>query len=104
MRLEDFLSVLAGADANRLLDRKDEDLAVADLARAGVLEDRLDDHRLVFVLDDDLELQLRPHVDGQGRAAVFLDDALLATRALGLDDRQGGKSLVEQLGPDRLER
>ena len=31
---------------DRLLDRQDEDLAVADLAGAGVLEDRLDDSGL----------------------------------------------------------
>src|SRR6187402_3359849 len=104
VQLEDGLPVLAGADANRLLHRQHEDLAVADLARAGVLEDRLDDHVLVFVLDDDLQLDLRPDVDGEGRAAVPLDDALLAARALGLEDRQGRESLVEQLGPDRLER
>src|SRR4029077_1520695 len=102
--LENRLPALSGADANRLLNRDDEDLAVADLARAGVLEDRLDDERLVFVLDHHLELQLRPDVDRQGRASVLLDDSLLAAGALGLDDREGREPLLEQLGPDRLER
>src|SRR6187551_2190029 len=104
VQLQDGLPVLAGADANRLLHRQHEDLAVADLARAGVPEDRLDDHVLVFVLDHHLELDLGPDVDRQGRAAVALDDAFLATRALGLDDREGREALVEQLAPDRLER
>src|SRR5258707_1090823 len=97
-------SALAGADANRLLHRQHEDLAVADLARAGVPEDGLDDDGLVFVLDHDLQLDLRPDIDGEGRAAVALDGAFLATRALGLEDRQGREPPVEQLGPDRLER
>src|SRR5215204_4684638 len=104
VQLEHGLAVLPGADANRLLHRQHEDLAVADLARAGVPQDGLDDDVLVFVLDHHLELDLRTDVDGQGRAAVPLDDALLAARALGLDDRQGWEPLVEQLGPDRLER
>src|ERR671918_147693 len=77
--LQNRLPALAGADANRLLHRQDEDLAVADLAGAGVLEDRLDDDALVLVLDHDLELQLGSHADGQGRAAVVLDQALLST-------------------------
>src|ERR1041384_4976798 len=104
MGLQNGLPALAGADANRLLHRQDEDLAVADIARARVFEDRLDDERLVFVLDDDLDLDLRPDADRERRTAVLLDDPLLAAGALRLDDRQGGKALVEQFGPDRLER
>ena len=69
-----LLALLAGSDADRLLDGADEHLPVADLTRAGMLEDGLDHHGLVLVVDDDLELQLRPHVDGEGRAAVVLDD------------------------------
>src|SRR5690242_19709365 len=70
VQLEHGLAVLPGADANRLLHRQHEDLAVADLARAGVPQDRLDDEVFVFVLDHDLQLDLRPDVDGEGRAAV----------------------------------
>ncbi len=44
MKLQDLAAVLAGADPDRLLDREDEDLAVADRAGPRVLEDRLDDH------------------------------------------------------------
>jgi hypothetical protein len=43
VRLEDLLAGLAGAHAEGLLDRQDEDLAVADAAGAGVAEDRVDD-------------------------------------------------------------
>src|SRR5205085_10725059 len=80
------------------------DLAVADIARTGVLEDRLHDDALVLLFDDHLDLQLRADIDRQGRAAVGLHHALLTARALDLADRQGRKALVEQLGPDRLER
>src|SRR4051812_10559534 len=104
VRLQHPLSLLTGADANRLLHRQDEDLPVPDVAGPGVFQDRLDDQALVLVLNHDLHLQLRPHVDGQTRAAIRLDDALLAPGPLHLADRQGGESLVEQLGPDRLER
>src|SRR4051812_32458012 len=43
--LEHFLTGLAGADARGLLDGKEEDLPVADLAGAPVLQDRVHDHR-----------------------------------------------------------
>src|SRR6476469_279958 len=104
VRLQHRLSLLAGADANRLLHRQDEDLPVPDVAGPGVLQDRLDHHALVLVLNHDLHLQLRSHVDGQTRAPVGLDHPFLAPGSLHLADRQGGKSLVEQLGSDRFER
>src|SRR5918997_5126701 len=102
--LQDLLPVLSGADADRLLDRDDEDLAVAHVSGPRVSEDRLDDRGQVPVVDHDLELELRPQVDGQLRAAIVLRDALLPARALVLGDREAGESLVEQLHADRLER
>ena len=42
----------AGADANHLLQIGDEDLSVADLPRAGGLDDRVDDRLLQVVSDD----------------------------------------------------
>src|SRR5215211_209610 len=102
--LEDFLALLARADSDRLIDGDHEDLAVTDIACACVLEDGLDHHGLVLVLDHALQLQLGAHVHGQGRASVVLHHPLLAPRSLGLEDRQGGESPVEQLGSDRLER
>ena len=64
---------------------------------ARVLEDRLDHESFSLVVDDDLDLELRPHVDGQARASVVLDHALLAARALHLGDREGRDALLEQL-------
>src|SRR5258707_1079858 len=81
--LRDGLALLAGANPDCLLDREDEDLAVADLAGAGMPEDRLDHRGLVLVPDHNLQLQLRAHVDRQARAAVVLDHPLLAPGALG---------------------
>src|SRR4051812_38288520 len=69
-----------------------------------MLEDRLDDETLFLVIDHALDLELGPNIHRQRRAAVRLDNALLPTRTLHLADRQGGNPLVEQLGPDRLER
>ena len=78
---------LPGADADRLLDRRDENLAVADAPGVGRLPDRLDrplDHR---VLDDDLDLHLRQEVDDIFRAPIEFGVALLPAEALGLGDR-----------------
>src|SRR2546423_13925478 len=79
---------LAGADAHHLLDRGDEDLAVADLAGLRRLDDRVDAALGVRVLDDDLDLHLRQEVDDILGAAVQLGVALLAAEALDLGDRQ----------------
>src|SRR3954463_13273971 len=104
VRLQHFLARLAGADANRVLDREDEDLPVPDRARAGVLQDRLRDHGHVHVVDHALQLQLRPEVDRDRRAAVVLRDPLLTPRALHLHDRDAREAALEQLLADRLER
>src|SRR3712207_1883746 len=104
VRLEHLLAGLPGADANRVLDGEKEDLPVADGARPGVLQDRLDDHRGVLVLDHALQLQLRPEVDRDRGAAVVLGDSLLTPGALHLADREARESALEQVFPDRLER
>src|SRR5215218_8422463 len=103
MDLQHRIPVLAGADAYRLLHRDHEDLAVAERTRAGVLQDHLRDHAHVLGLDHDLELELRPQVDGQLGAPVVLRDALLPARALVLGDRQTREALLQQLHPNRLE-
>ena len=60
------------------------DAAVADLAGAGRLHDRLD-HRIHLIVGDrDLELDLRQEVDDVLRPAVQLSVALLAAEALHL--------------------
>src|SRR4051794_8529744 len=104
VRLQHFLAGLAGSDADRVLDREDEDLPVPDRARPGVLQDRLRDNRHVHVVDHDLQLQLRPEVDRDRRSAVVLGDPLLASRSLHLGDRDAREAALEQLLADRLER
>ena len=71
-----------------LLDRGDEDLAVADLAGLGGLDDRVDAALGVAVLDDDLDLHLGQEVDDVLGAAVELGVALLPAEALDLGDGQ----------------
>src|SRR5262245_36283098 len=80
--LEHGLALLAGADAHGILDRQDEELAVADVAGAGVLQDRVLDDPHVLRLDHALDLQLRPQVHRERRPAVVLRDCLLSPRAL----------------------
>src|SRR3954470_24002040 len=104
MRLQDLLAGLAGAHAVGLLDRQDEDLAVAHAAGAGVAQDRVDDAADVAGSDDALDLDLWSQVVRQLGAAVALGDALLAARALDLADRERREPLREQVGADRLER
>src|SRR5919106_2834023 len=101
--LEDELALLARANPNGLLDRQHEQLPVADRAGAGVPQDHLLDHPHVLALHDALELELRPQVDGQLRAAVVLGDRLLPAGALHLRDREAREAGLEEIGPDRLE-
>ena len=101
-------SVVAGADPHRPLERHDEDLAVADLAGAGALAERLDRGLDEVVGDGDLEADLlrEPHL--HGGAAVGLDPVELAAVALHAADRdaahlgavEGLQHVVRLLGPD----
>ena len=84
--------------------RQDEDLAVADLAAAGVGEDDLDRALHVLVGHHDVEPELRPEVEHLRRAAVVLDDAGLAAGAEHVGDRHARQADRVQLGADRLER
>src|SRR5829696_2368151 len=79
-------AALAGADAQRLLDGRDEDLAVADPAGLGGVSDRLDDALGETVLDHHLELHLGEEVDDIFGAAIELGMALLAPEPLRLGD------------------
>src|ERR671917_2005240 len=56
--LQHVLALLAGADANRVLDREHEQLPVADRAGAGVTQDHVLDQLHVTRLHDTLELEL----------------------------------------------
>src|SRR3954469_4925272 len=90
---------LAGADPDRAHERDDEDLAVANLAGADALADRLDGrlHEVLRHGDLDADLVRKAHL--HGRAAVGLDALELATVALHAADRNAA-----HLGPvERLE-
>src|SRR5256886_12999002 len=104
MGLQPLLPGLAGADAVGRLDRHDEHLAIADRARAGVLEDRVHDRLHVLISDNALDLDLRPEVVRHRRTAVVLGDPLLPPRPLDLGDRQRREPQLEQLRADRFER
>ena len=66
--LDRVFAALAGADADGFVDGRDEDLAVADAARARDGHDGFDDVADDVVLDDDLDADLRDEVDDVGRA------------------------------------
>ena len=73
---------LARADADHLLERNDEDLAVADLPGLRALAEGVDGGLDERLRDRDLEADLlgQPHL--HGRAAVGLDPVQLAAVAL----------------------
>src|SRR4051812_10946292 len=77
-----FLSTFAGADAHRLFDGRNEDLAVADASRLGALLHGIEDVVHELVGDDDLDLHLRHEVDDVRRPAVDLFLPAGATEAL----------------------
>src|SRR5438552_2180237 len=65
-------AALAGADADRIVDRRDEDLPVADATRAGRLDDGVDDGGGLGVVDQDLELHLRQELHAVLGTAIEL--------------------------------
>src|SRR5439155_4452129 len=85
--LDGVFATLTGADADDFVDRRDEDLAIADAPGLGRVRDGLDHLVHEIVLDDDLELHLRHEVDHVRTAAVDLFFAAGATEALDLGDR-----------------
>src|SRR5260221_2161629 len=80
-------AALAGADADRLVDRADEDLAVADAPGMGGVLDRLDRALDQRVLHDDLDLHLGQEIDDVFGAAIELGVALLTPEPLRLGHR-----------------
>src|SRR5690348_16845362 len=102
--LQHLLAGLAGADADGVLDRQQEDLPVADRAGPRVPQDRFGDHVDRVVVDDALDPELRPQVDRELRTAVVLGDPLLPAGALRLENRERRVTGVEQVLADRLER
>src|SRR6185312_9486053 len=84
--LDGVFAALAGANADDLVDRRDEDLAVADASRLRGVRDGLDHLMDEIVLHDDLELHLRHEVDHVCAAAVDLLLAAGATETFDLGD------------------
>src|SRR5687768_5257675 len=95
--LQRVLAGLAGADANHLFERGDEDLSVADLAGACRGLDRLDHAFDDRVVDGRFDLHLGQEVHHVLGAAVQLGVALLAPEPLDLGHR-------DALHADRAER
>src|SRR3954452_6586114 len=99
---------LARADPDGSHQRNDEDLAVADLARAGALAERLDGGLDEVLAHGDLAADLvgEPHL--HGRATVGLDALELAAVALDAADRDAAdlgaverlQHVVDLLRPD----
>ena len=77
----------AGADANDLLERRDENLAVTNLAGARSAFDRFDHAVDDGIVDGRLDLYLGQEVDDVFRTAVQLGVALLTTEALDFGHR-----------------
>src|SRR5579863_400508 len=86
---------LAGADAHRMVEAEDENLAVADLSGFRRRGDGLDDLVDLVGRTSDLELDLRQEAHGVFGAAIDLGVALLPPVALHLGD---GQSLNADLG------
>ena len=74
-----FVADLPGSDADRHLDRLDPELAVADLAGPGRVDDRVGDLLGVAVGAEHLDAHLGQEVDLVLAAAVHLGVAALAT-------------------------
>ena len=93
---ERFFVGFAGADADGLLDRGDEDLAVADLAGARGLDHGLDGLLDAVVGQHHLDADLGQEIDHVLGAAVKLGMALLAAEALNLGDGQAADADLGQ--------
>src|SRR5213078_1291038 len=92
---------LAGADADAVLQRQDENLAVADAAfRPGAarLHDRVNGRFDEILVDRHLQPHLVQQVHRQLMAAIDLGMTLLPTKAAAVDHRQAKDlDLVERL-------
>src|SRR5262245_55249997 len=79
-------SSLAGADADRFLHRRYEDLPVADAARLGGLLDGLERLRQHLLAEHHFQLYLRKEIDDVLGTPIKLGVALLAAEPLGFND------------------
>src|SRR5260221_13684340 len=88
--LDGIMPSIPRADADRLFDIEDENLAVADAPGARGIFDRFDDIVREAILDHHLDLHLGQEVDHIFSAAVELGMALLPAEALDLGDGDSG--------------
>src|ERR1700680_1769886 len=79
-------TALTGADADRFLDRRNEDLAVTDAAGVGGLLNGLHSALDERILHDHLDLHLRQKVDHVLSPAIELGMPFLAAEAFCLGD------------------
>src|SRR3546814_6355211 len=88
-----------GTDTINLLEIKDENLAIADLAGSGRLLDRFDDLIQHVILDGNFELDLGQEIDDILGTAVELGVTFLTSKTLHFGNRDplhanGGESLT----------
>ena len=93
-------SPLARPDPDRILNRQNEDLAVADFPGVRGFPDRLDHVLHGFVSDNDLQLALGDEVNYILGTPVLLLDPPLDPAALHIKDRHCAKSCGVQRGFD----
>ena len=98
----------SSSDPHGVFDRVDENLAVADLAGLGGIDNRPDDFLGLIGRNRHLKLQFRKEADGIFGAAVDLGVALLAPESLHLGDghavnANGGESVTHFLQLERLD-
>jgi len=82
---QSILTALIIADANDLIDVREKNLSVTDLAGAGGRRNRLHDLLNHRIGDDQLEFDLRNKIDGVLPAAVELGVSLLPAMAPSLE-------------------
>src|SRR2546427_700156 len=80
------VALFVGADADGLFDRRDENLAVADLAGFGALDDRGHSRLDAVVGEHELQFDFGKEIHGVFAAAVDLRVALLAAESFDLGD------------------
>src|SRR5437879_8196899 len=103
--LDGFCSVLASANAHRILDSDDENLAVADLTVPGPpgYGQLVDDRRYDLRFHDRLDLQARPKRDVHGGSAILLRVASLGAASFDLRHRHARHTALVQNVLDLLQ-
>jgi FkbM family methyltransferase len=92
--------LLAGANSNNLLDRGDEDLAVADFPGAGRFGYRLDTRLRLLFGNNDLDLYFGKKIHHVFGAAIELRVALLPAKAFDFGRGHSGNADLGQRFPD----